>query len=378
MKHSVLMPLFLTGGIYADTFDTIFSKSRNEGYIRFGYQHDSQYIAKRDIALGGKLKYQTAAWQGIKGAVAFYTTQGVDSNDNIGIPFYDNDNHNYTLLGEAYLKGHFAHTTLTLGRQVLDTPFADSDDIGMIPNLFEACTLLSNDFPYTTLIVSHVSKWAGVDAPDKARFGSLNPGSGLQMIGVVYEGVADSRMSTWYYHAKNIADIGYLEGSYAHTFLPGSFVLEMQYVVQDFGGSQKAEVFGMHSSFTWHRSAITLAMAYNRTYSKKDAVVKNFWGGGPFYAAAEHLTPSEAGVNGRTLLTSVKFDMQKIGIKNMHTVFSYLQIEGDTNVKADEQDVILIYDASSSLTLDLIYSNVIWKEGGESFKNLRAFVNYRF
>ncbi len=49
---------------------------------------------------------------------------------------------------------------MTVGRQVIDTPFADSDDIGMMPNRFEAYTLRNSDLENTTLTVTHIVKMA--------------------------------------------------------------------------------------------------------------------------------------------------------------------------------------------------------------------------
>jgi len=141
--------------IYADTFiDTV------EGYVRSGVQltdikHDDTYT---DIALGGKLHIDTKAFYGINAAASLYTTNALGKQEGNGIPFFDADNHSYTILGEAYLKGKWENTALTVGRQEIDTPFADTDDIGMIPNTFEAAMLVSQITEDTTMTLGHLHK----------------------------------------------------------------------------------------------------------------------------------------------------------------------------------------------------------------------------
>ncbi|HHD83774.1 MAG TPA: outer membrane porin, OprD family, partial [Campylobacteraceae bacterium] len=213
---------------------TLTGNGKSEGYLRFGVQYHDQQRATTDVALGGRFGFETAERWHMSAGAGFYTSQGFGHHDNQGYPFYDNDNHSYSILGDAYLKGKWGGSTLILGRQQIDTPFADSDDNGMVPNRFEAYTLLNSDIEGATIMFSHLVKWSGVDAPDPGRFTSLNPGHGVQMLGAIYEGMEDIALSCWYYHIEGMADLIYLESArqWHHGF--GDLTLGLQYADEDY------------------------------------------------------------------------------------------------------------------------------------------------
>lgn len=379
MKRSVWLGVALAVGLHAGMVEDAFAKGKREGYIRLGYEMHDQSRHQADTAMGGMLKFKTAPLYGMHAGVAFYTVQGLDHNDNLFIPFYDNDNQNYSLLGEFYLSVSYQNSTLTIGRQRIDTPFIDSDDIGMAPNIFEAYTVTNRDFQDTTLMATHIVKMTGIDAPDPGSFTSVNPGNGVEAIGAVYEGVADTTLSAWYYHAENIEDIGYLEATHEGNTQWGSYRVGMQYVRQDFNGKPKADIWGAVAETTLQRLGVTLCLAYNGVDSTAGATADNFLGGGPFFTSDEHMTLAEAGVNGRALMGSISYDAGDIGMDGLTLTVSTLHLSGDDGVDTDEVDWIASYQAGEDLSFDLIYSDTDDELHSEnSFENLRAFANYRF
>lgn len=121
------------------------------------------------FAVGGKLKYETAPLYGLTAGVGFYTVQDLGTANptaakNVAGVFDSDNKSSYSLLGEAYLQYAVAKTVVKVGRQTLDTPLAGSDDIRMIPNLFEAALVINSDLPQTTLIGGYVSRMAGLDS----------------------------------------------------------------------------------------------------------------------------------------------------------------------------------------------------------------------
>jgi len=375
MKRSIFVFAAFVTTSQATSLHDVLRQGSYEGSIRLGYEHQD---GKNSTAVGGKLQYQTAEYKGFDARVTFYTVQGVGNKENLAIPFFDANEKSYTLLGELYLEKNLQNTTITLGRQILDTPFVNSDDVGMIPNIFEAYTLLNTDVKNTTVMFSHIVKWAGVDAEDPASFSSLNPGNGLQMAGFMYEGMKNMHTSLWYYYAKELVKVTYLETKYENRHPKGSFSFAMQYALEDFYNDEKANVYGFRTDIGWDKNDILLSLAYNKTDS--DGIgADNLWGGGPFFAAAEHLTPAEAGINGETFLLSCALNSAKFGMDGVNFMLSYFHMRGDNQVKADEVDFVVSYEADEMLTYDLIYSDVNnKKEGWESFENLRAYVNYHF
>ena len=380
MKRSIAAVMLLTGSaLTANLLDDVFANGKTEGYLRLGAQWHKHEKYTSDIALGGRLGFETAPVEGISAGVAFYTAPGFGHRDNLGVPFFGNDNQNYSILGEAYFKGVWKETSVTLGRQVIDTPFADSDDIGMVPNLFEAYTLTTTALPDTTLMVSHITKWSGVDAPVVERFTSINPGHGLQTLGAIYEGFTDTTLSAWYYHADNMVDVLYLEGSYSGSYALGGYVVGAQYAGQDFSGNARADIIGLSGEIGFDRYGITLSAAWNRTDSIAEAAADNLFGGGPFYAGSEHLTLAEAGANGKALMGGISFDGGVVGMNGLTLSLNKLHLKGDGGIDADEVDTTLHYEAAPNLTFDLIYSDATDHPNRDnSFKNTRFFANYRF
>ncbi len=380
MKNSIAAAVLLIGiALTANVLDEAFANGKTEGYLRLGAQWHKHEKYTSDIALGGRLGFETAPVEGISVGAAFYTAPGFGHRDNLGVPFFGNDNQNYSLLGEAYLKGIWKDTSVRLGRQAIDTPFADSDDIGMVPNRFEAYTLTSTAVPNTTLMLSHITKWSGVDAPVVERFTSLNPGHGVQTLGAIYEGITDTTLSAWYYHAEDMVDVLYLEGDYSGSYALGGFAVGAQYARQDFSGNARADITGLSGEIGFDRYGITLSTVWNRTDSTAGAAADNLWGGGPFFTSSEHLTLVEAGVNGKALMGGIVFDGSVVGAAGLTLSLNRLHIEGDGGIDADEVDTALHYEAAPNLTFDLIYSDATDHQNRDnSFKNTRFFANYRF
>ena len=173
-----------------------------EGYIRTGYQYTDikNNAAYTDLALGGKLHIETSPWQHMNTGISLYTTNVLGSNNGgNGIPFFNLHNNSYAIIGEAYLKGEWDQTMLKIGRQEIDTPFADTDDIGMIPNTFEAAILVNKSVPDTTIFLAQLQTMAGVDAESPSSFTKLNGTNGVHTVGISYEGIEDISISGWYY-----------------------------------------------------------------------------------------------------------------------------------------------------------------------------------
>lgn len=378
MSRLVLLPLFC-GSLYANTLDATFKDGKTEGYMRVGLQHHDQQDSGTNLAIGGQLKYETGKFYGLNLGVAFYSVNGLHKKENLDVPFYTAQNRGYTLLGESYVEGTFQNTTLKLGRQTLDTPFLDSDDIGMIPNLFEAYTLINSDIPDTTIMISHVTKMAGIDAIVPDHFTKLNPGSGIQMISAIYEGIENSSMQAWFYHINNEADLLYLEAGYEDRYDQGTFSLGAQYSIQDYEDGKKADTIGLLAEVSHDKTGLALNLGYNKTDSKGLKPADNFFGGGPFMTSSEHLTIADAGANSKAFSTGVSFDAAVLGVKGFSLLLSKLNARGDEGVKMREIDFVASYAMDDNFTLDAIYSDMVdKKDKAASFKNMRVFANYRF
>lgn len=362
--------------IYADTFiDAV------EGYVRSGVQitdikHDDTYT---DIALGGKLHIDTKAFYGINAAASLYTTNALGKQEGNGIPFFDADNHSYTILGEAYLKGKWENTTLTVGRQEIDTPFADTDNIGMIPNTFEAAMLVSQITEDTTMTLGHLHKMAGVDAPNPSEFTRINDDQGVQLLGVSYEGISNLVLSAWDYRLNRYEtdNIAYFEANYENKYNDFTYGVNLQYALQNaqIPGADNADIYGIDASVGFENTGLALGVAYNKSEGN---AADNGFGGGPFFTSSEHLTLAEANGEGEAFLYTLNWDAKSIGLENLSFLIGKFILEDDNGIQSDEIDFVASYSFSDALSIEAYVSHIDDKINAAKCKNTRVFLNYTF
>ena len=340
------------------------------GYMRLGYQRNNN---NQDLALGGKLHIETNTWNNLSAGASFYTTNSIKKHEGTGVAFFDANNHSYTILGEAYVEGTWDNTTIKMGRQEISTPFADTDDVGMVPNTFEAIVLINTDIANTTLFLAQLQRWSGVDSDNPDTFTKLNNNNGVQVLGIHYDGFTNTTLSGWYYHIQDTVKVGYLEANYEVQNDAFSYALAAQYSLQDYDDNTQSTIYGLTASFGLKNSGITASIAYNNINGK---AADNFFGGGPYFTNAEHHTLSEAGKEGESVLYGLAWDVSSIGIDGLilsanfdtHTNTTY----GDTK----EYDIVVSYDYSDILNFTAIYSDI--DDERDAFTNLRVFVNYSF
>jgi imipenem/basic amino acid-specific outer membrane pore len=347
------------------------------GYLRAGYQNtditnDTDYT---DTALGGKLHIVTHHWHGLSFGTSLYTTHTMGNNEGNGIPFFNSHNKSYAILGEAYLQGEFDNTTLKVGRQEIDTPFADTDDIGMVPNTFETALLINKDIAETTLILAHITKWAGVDADSPEKFTKLNGEDGLQVVSIMNESIKGLSLGAWYYHAKHSVKIPYFEAHYETNLAGIALGLGLQYTQQTWEDAPTAKIVGVNISTGFESIGLSLNAAYNKS---REGTTDNLFGGGPFFINAAHLTLPQAGADGKGTLLSAEWDTNVIGVKNLTLATGYLTLEDNRATKATELDLTASYTFSEVLSLDVIYSKIDNNIAGDDVTNVRVFVNYLF
>jgi len=146
----------------------------SKGQIRAGYITLSPDVGTRssDYALGGHYHFDTKRWHSLKLGASVYTVlnMGINQNpDHINGDFFDAEQKSFLLLSKVFLDGKWGNTEIKLGRQSLDTPHADSDDIRMIPNFFEAYTISNNDIKDLTLSAGYINRMAGWENAVNAR-----------------------------------------------------------------------------------------------------------------------------------------------------------------------------------------------------------------
>ncbi|MDQ1325092.1 MAG: hypothetical protein QG564_216 [Campylobacterota bacterium] len=376
--------IFFTIFLLISTIDIISGETviKNvEGYVRAGTQittikNDDTYT---DIALGGKLHVDTQSFYGMSVGASAYTTNALGKHEGNGIPFFDANNDSYTILGEAYLKGEWGETTLIMGRQEIDTPFADTDDIGMVPNTFEAAILTSKEIKDTTITLGHLHRMAGVDAQDPSTFTVINDDEGAQLLGMSYEGIKNLTLCAWDYRLNNyeMDHVAYFETNYESKYKNLSYSLSLQYALQNFRtpSSNDTDVYGLDAAVGFEDTGLAFGFAYNQSQGN---AADNGFGGGPFFTSSEHLTLAEAGDEGEAFLYTAKWDAKSAGLENLSFSIGKFILENNDGIKSDETDFVVSYAFSDALSVEAYMSHIDDKVNANKFQNTRIFLNYTF
>ncbi|CAA6802119.1 MAG: Unknown protein [uncultured Sulfurovum sp.] len=334
-----------------------------KGQLRGGYITFSEDDASRTnaYALGGHYHFNTKRWNGLMiGSEAYAVLDlGINQNplDQNG-DFLNKNNESFILLSQIYLNGTWGNTEMTLGRQTLDTPHADSDDIRMLPNYFEAYTLTNTDIEALTLNVGLIDKMAGWEnGVDSAKFVDVGQTLGLNadMDGIyyasaMYEGIKDLSLSLWYYHYSDIANIFYAEAGYTHAFSNDTtLTLGLQYDSSHETGAallglQDANTYGVSIEVDFSSLGLTVLAAYNKDNGSTGATGLSL-GGGTFFTSMEDQTLDAIGSEGKAWMIGAGYDLENIGIQGLNVGLAYgdFQSNDASGYASHELDAVLEY-----------------------------------
>ncbi|MEY3089768.1 MAG: hypothetical protein RL113_84 [Pseudomonadota bacterium] len=347
-----------------------------DGHLRFGYQNGAD--GAEDIAIGGKLHLQTGEWQSISAGISIYTTNPIGSHDGAGMVFFDADHNAYSTLGEVYLKLNYGKNRLKVGRQEIDTPYADTDDNGMIPNRFEAAVFTNNDIDDLTITLAYLTKMAGVDAEVPETFTDRGMNEGIPAVGISYEGNQNVAMQGWVYNIKD--RMGDRVFTYTDIVYNGSmeeyiaYEISGQYTTQEaFDGD--ATIYGISAALNMTPIGVTLSTAYNKV---EGSAASNGFGGGPFFTSSEHLTLIEGGEDAKAVYLSVEFDAGRLGMEGLTLLGAYFNMDSAANTSAKETDWVANYAPNDQWSFDIFFSDIDDNINGDTYQNTRFFVNYMF
>lgn len=273
-----------------ESLKNIFTDAKVSGQLRSVYaDYDQKEEATNKdryaTAIGGELKVETASFYGLNAAAAFTTSQdmGFATGDK---DRSENNNElsssagNYTQLSQAYINYTYDTFNFRGGRQTIDTPLADSDDIRMIANTFEAyiATVTFSDF---TFMAGNLQQWQGVDADlDAAWVKTAEDGTWFG--GVTYGGAFN--LSAWVYNITQMSNALYADIDFSYEIAEElSFLAALQYLHEselDDSGVE-AEIFGAKAEVSLY--GIGLSLAYNKAEKKEGKESFSGFGGGTLF-----------------------------------------------------------------------------------------------
>ncbi len=380
MKKASLMLLSILS-VNAQSLSSALEQTKVDGYLRGSYQthnvkDDRTY---KDDALGGKVHLETGTFYGVSLGASLYSSNALFNDDNKGLVPLRGENHkSYTILGEAYMKLDFGKSMLKIGRQEIDTPFAQVDDIGMIPNTFESAIFENSDIDDTTIFLGQIQRMAGVDADVVDKFTKVNGSNNMQVLGMNYDGVQDLALGAWYYNLKDgeIDSIAYLEANYEKELGAMTYGVGLQYAKESYLNDADANIYSGTLSATANKIGLTLSTAYSKA---KDNGASSGFGGGPFFSNSEYLILDNAGKDGTALWYGAEYDASKVGIEGLTVGLEYVTLTNEAKKEATEADLVLSYEMNDNFEIHAIASNLKGHNVGEDdAKHLRVFANYNF
>lgn len=378
----------------------MFTEGKVTGQIRSmysSYDNDnasSTYAA----AVGGQLKYELADLYGFNAAAAFSTTYdmgfatGNGNKQNDGLSGSEGD---YTDLTEAYINYKYKGLNLRAGRQIIDTPLADSDDIRMIPNTFEAyiATYEQNSF---SLMAGHLTQWQGTDT------GLDNSWVSTGKDGVNFGGVSYAHdyvdVSVWYYDISNASNEDILAGAdengnesiyidaIGHLTINDdiSFHAGAQYLKQSEqdGSNVQASIYGALAELVVYDLGFNIN--YNKSFKEDGKHSFSGYGGGTLFTNMDIMILDEITQDRDSIAIVAGLSY---AISDFNLLYAYGDFSGDedsSGLKAHivEQNIGIEYTPNDEITLGSI---VVIEENKEypsstdfNSVNFRVYAAYTF
>lgn len=306
------------------------------------------------LALGGRLQYRSGWWHDrIKLGAAWYTSQKLRGpEDEAGTLLLQPGQQSFSVLGEAYLEAKLTkNIRARLYRQTLDTPYVNRQDTRMLPNTFEAYTLVNEGLENASFGISHVTKMKRQNANE---FISMSEAAGfagtdesLSMIGGRYtfqNGVTIGAVNQYAWEFMNTfyteADRAWKVNDDLALRLAGQFT-EQYSVGDELGGDFDTSVYGVKAALSYKNATLSLA----HTSTDDDARIRSPFGGYPGYLSIIINDFNRAGED--AWLLGLSYDFSRVGLPGLSSFINYA--EGNTpdsgaNASPDQEELNITVD----------------------------------
>ena len=248
------------------------------------------------FSLGGKVKAQTANWDGFTAALAYYFAYDVGLNNytynsapyykaNDGLPYLNpllmGTTPSLGMLGEAYLQYENKTFMLRAGNELINNPWNNPSDGFMIPNLFEGISTKINLTANTQFSFDRILDYKNRtnDAFSEASLALLPydkviyPG---QSGGAVDAGLTwknnQGFAQAWYYDWYGLTDMVYFEGGYSPTIAGQHFFIDFQNANEQGSadiGSVNADIYGFKGGIKLDQDKSDVFLAYNQSVKNR-------------------------------------------------------------------------------------------------------------
>lgn len=337
-------------------------------------------------AVGGILKYELAEYKGFSAGAALYASRDIHFLTGDGLKQnseLSSSDGSYADLAEAYVNYTYKDFNIRLGRQTLDTPLADTDDIRMVQNSFNAYTL-SYVYEGFDLMLGHISSWQGVDSGlDSGWDRVANKTDGTNFAGVSYDDGLE--FGFWYYNMTQQANAVYTEFGGHHALSKDMQVHAMvQYLHENEldNSGVGADIYGALFDFVAYN--IGFHIAYDKANKKSGLGSFSGLGGGSMFTSMDTMIIDNIAVDrdAQAVVSGVTYEFDD---------FSFLYAYGDFDGDADssgatahivEQDISVEYNFNEALLISALYAMSQDKQSSlytpDDWNRFHFMINYNF
>ncbi|MGZ5208198.1 MAG: OprD family outer membrane porin [Sulfuricurvum sp.] len=378
MTKSLFLGFVVAGCLSGSDFTEGFMDGKSSGEIRIGSinQNNAAGLDTYGTSLGGWLKYETGAWKDVTFGMAAYVSQKIPflsgEGERVTTDFFDANGNSFIYIGEAYVNYSANDVTVHIGRQRIETPFVNGDDIRMSPNTFEATVGTYSALENTTLTAGYLYRWAGFDSPQGHhehinqfnQFGSNHDSNGVIMLGAVNESVENLVLQGWLYRADKVTNIAYAAACYSLNFEEAKSVEFLaQYALLEENANSLGDKTGMDGKVDG--VAINLnfghyhaGIAYNRALNAAGKVAVDGLGSGPYYTSMEEMT-IDGLEDAKAYQLRGEVEMSGIGMQGVNVAAAYGVFKSSpADVKITEIDLIAVYKMSDTVSTDVSYAKI--------------------
>ena len=364
-----------------DKIKYMLKKGKVSGQLKLMYAEVAEPGDAYATAIGGIIKYELAAYRGFNAGAAVYTSYDIPLASGEGSKRsseMSSDVGNHTDMSEAFINYKYEDLNFRAGRQLLDTPLADSDNIRMIQNTFEAY-VATYEISGIEFMLGNLQRWHGSDAG--LELGWVETGTdGTNFVGISY---ADGlEYDAWYYNITDFAQIAYfdlgIEYEINETFLLHAMA---QYLKESelSGSGTSASIYGALIELVAYDIGLNIAVNKSEKQTGKESF--SGFGGGALFTNMDTMIIDEITLD-REALSYV------LGIVYSYDDIELLYAYGDFNGAANssgvkehivEQNIGIGYNFNEEFVVGAIYVKQDDKiDPSNSWNRFQVALNYNF